>query len=158
MENWKKEGKRGLNRGEKKIKAKKKRNKNRFMMELVSRWGSPLTSEAPRSRAYPSPVKRRGHTTDLSDGWGSNAPSPWLWRGQVRTAPIAWWQENPSERKEKSNDKLPARCLINSAVYFSCTCDCWDGFVGIVKLLTGSWVRSLTFRLPRQYDCMLQGR
>lgn len=42
-------------------------------MELVSRWGSPLTSEAPHSLAYPSPVKRRGHTTDLSDCQGSSA-------------------------------------------------------------------------------------
>lgn len=47
-------------------KGAEKWNKNRLMMELVSRWGSPLTSEAPHSLAYPSPVKRRGHTTDLS--------------------------------------------------------------------------------------------
>lgn len=41
-------------------------NKNRLMMELVSQWGSPRTSEAPHSLAYPSPVKRRGHHTSLS--------------------------------------------------------------------------------------------
>lgn len=57
-------------------------------MELVSRWGSPLTSEAPHSLAYPSPVKRRGHTTDLSDCQGSSARptlslSVWSWRGQA---------------------------------------------------------------------------
>ena len=57
-------------------------------MELVSRWGSPLTSEAPHSMAYPSPVKRRGHTTDLSDCQGPSARptlslSVWSWRGQA---------------------------------------------------------------------------
>lgn len=52
-------------------------------MEMVSRWGSPLTSEAPHSLVYPSPVKRRGHTTDLTDCWGSSvlSLSGWSWRG-----------------------------------------------------------------------------
>lgn len=45
-------------------------------MELVSRWGSPLTSEAPHSLAYPSPVNRRGHTTDLSLPAKSRIPPP----------------------------------------------------------------------------------
>lgn len=66
-------------------------------MEMVSRWGSPLTSEAPHSLVYPSPVKRRGHTTDLTDCWGSSvlSLSGWSWRGgisdferQQRTAPL----------------------------------------------------------------------
>ena len=63
-----------MSRGEEKKKKARKWNKNRLMMELVSRWGSPLTSEAPHSLAYPSPAKkRRGHTTDLSDCQGSSA-------------------------------------------------------------------------------------
>lgn len=66
VEDWKKRA------GEGEKRAKKKWNKNRLMMELVSRWGSPLTSEAPHSLAYPSPVKRRGHTADLSDCQGSS--------------------------------------------------------------------------------------
>lgn len=76
---------RALSEGGEKKKTRKW-NKNRFMMELVSRWGSPLTSEAPHSLAYPSPVKRRGHTTDLCDCQGSSARpiltlSVWSQRG-----------------------------------------------------------------------------
>lgn len=57
-------------------KGAEKWNKNRLMMELVSRWGSPLTSQAPHSLAYPSPVNRRGDTTDLSQPAKSSSGEP----------------------------------------------------------------------------------
>lgn len=98
-------------------------------MELVSRWGSPLTSEAPHSLAYPSPVKRRGHTTDLSDCQGSSARptlslsfsscggAMHLSLRQQSTAPLTF--------QRRSTDKPPARCLIRSAGSFSVSVCVW---------------------------------
>ncbi len=117
---------------EKKKKKARKWNKNRLMMELVSRWGSPLTSEAPHSLAYPSPEKRRGHTTDLSDCQGSSARptlslSVWSWRGQASKTLKGNKALLPSlddraipDTSELDSDELPASCHIRPAGFFLC--------------------------------------
>lgn len=143
---------------EKKKKKAKKWNKNRLMMELVSRWGSPLTSEAPHSLAYPSPVKRRGHTTDLSDCQGSSArPTLSLFLSfsgcggamhisirQQSTAPLSGCRGNPSCFREGAltSPQPGVSSDLQFLFQFLCVCDCRDGSVGIAKLLTpcGSWL------------------
>lgn len=115
-------------------KGAEKWNKNRLMMELVSRWGSPLTSQAPHSLAYPSPVNRRGHTTDLSlpakSSSGEPTPHPLippvlslmlptrLQRGQVKPR-LLWWLGNLRyvTGGGARADKPPARCLKPSAIF-----------------------------------------
>lgn len=125
-------GERGLCR-EGGIKGAEKWNKNRLMMELVSRWGSPLTSEAPHSLAYPSPVKRRGHTTDLSPPAKSSSGEP-LPHLPIPPIPLSYSSypvavrptsssallmtgQPPSRCRRRSTEKPPARCLKPSAIF-----------------------------------------
>lgn len=122
----------------------RKWNKNRLMMELVSRWGSPLTSEAPHSMAYPSPVKRRGHTTDLSDCQGPSARptlslSVWSWRGQASRSKATkhcspLWMTKPTPHVSKTEQwRAPSQVSHQTCRFFFTVCDCRDGSVGLEK-------------------------
>lgn len=114
-------------------------NKNRLMMELVSRWGSPLTSEAPHSLAYPSRVNRRGDTTDLSLPAKSSSGEPTA-LPPSHPFTLSFFLPDCKEAKLKlcscddwqplcyvygggaRTDKPPARCLEPSAFFLSTVC------------------------------------
>lgn len=131
-------------------------------MELVSRWGSPLTSQAPHSLAYPGPVKRRGHTTDLSDYHGSSAGpthslslSVWSGRGQASEATKA--------APHASQQWAPSRVVTSPGGLFFYVYDCRGWFCWFSKVTdsvawTGCyWLRSLTLELRRQHDWFAAG-
>lgn len=128
----------GLNGGKKKEKARKW-NKNRLMMELVSRWGSPLTSEAPHSLAYPNPVKKEGphhrsfwlprlqHQADsfsfcLVVG-GPNITR--LWKATDRRS-VFWMTGQSLTPQSRSRDEHSAKCHFRPAGFSKVTDSVWE--------------------------------
>lgn len=103
-------------------------------MELVSRWGSPLTSEAPHSLAYPGPVKKEGphhssfwlprlHRRADSVCLVVGGPSLRLWRGVERCS--YFWVTGQSLMS--LNLEMSTQPGVTSNLQDpSSVCDCWD--------------------------------